>query len=95
MKLFLSGIMSSQRPKGNNMGTIHSYMGLAVEAANDEARVLSLKRPGALIMAVVTRDKPSGKLLAWATTEQKMAEGEVEVAWWKNGVNQRTKGGGK
>ena len=77
------------------MGTIHSYMGLAVEAANDEARVLSLKRPGALIMAVVTRDKPSGKLLAWSTTVQKMAENDVEIGWFRNGVNQRRKGGGK
>ena len=61
-------------------------MGLAVSAANDEARVLSLKRPGTLIMAVVTRDKPSGKLLAWATTEQKMAENDVEIGFWKNGL---------
>ena len=77
------------------MGTIHNHMCLAVSAANDEARVLSLKRPGALIMAVVSRDKPSGKLLAWATTEQKMAENDVEVGWFKNGANQRTKGGWK
>ena len=74
------------------MGTIHNHVCLAVSAANDEARALSLKRPGVLIMAVVTRDKPSGKLLAWATTEQKMAENDVEIGWWKNGVNKRTKG---
>lgn len=65
---------------------IHTTTYLAIEDANEQARKLSLKHPG-LIQAVITHDKPSGLILSWATPEQKMADNDVEVGWWKNGVN--------
>ena len=63
---------------------IHTHVIDAVEDANRQAQVLSLKHPG-LIMAVVTKDR-SGKILSWATTEQYLASNETEVGFWTNGV---------
>lgn len=65
--------------------TVGAAVGAAVESANEQARVLSLKHPG-IIQAIITVDKPSGAILAWATTGQKLARNETEAGRWLNGV---------
>jgi hypothetical protein len=67
------------------MGTLHTAVGLAVDAANDEARITSLKYRDKRTIAVVTHDR-SGVFLAWSTTEQALSDNEVPAGWWENGV---------
>jgi hypothetical protein len=64
------------------MGTIHTLVGAAVEAANEEARELSLKY--GTMFAIVTTDK-SGAFLAWATVPQNLASNDMLAGTWKNG----------
>ncbi|MCK9361659.1 hypothetical protein M0Q28_05580 [Patescibacteria group bacterium] len=64
------------------MGTIHTLVGAAVEAANEEARRLSLKHGHTV--AIVTTDK-SGMFLAWATVPQDLAPNEMLAGRWRDG----------
>ena len=65
---------------------IYTFVSLAVADANRQAREISMDHAG-LIMAVVTHDR-SGIFVSWATTEQKLADNEVECGWWRHGKKQ-------
>ena len=65
---------------------VHTTVGLAVDEANRQARLLSLKRPRENIMALVSRDTGPGKVfLSWSTIEQNLAPNDTMCGLWLNG----------